>query len=185
MQVNSDLYSCKLLWPYLQFTAAMYPEKRGTLQDCAVSFFCNWRLCTEAVTGSMLLQKSVPKIFTKFSGKHQCQSLISDVVTGLGSANLFKKILGTGFFRKTPPHDCSCFLQIFQTQSRIKESAHDRFLQWLMKNRTKIFCTVSGNKKINFPVKEKVIPEHDWVALSSDDFPRTKYSGGKKRSMTR
>ena len=100
MQVNSDLYSSKLLWPYLQFTAAMYPEKRGILQDCAVIFFCNWRLCTEAATGSMLLQKSVLKIFTKFSGKHQCQSLTFDEVTGLGSANLFKKILWHRCFQK-------------------------------------------------------------------------------------
>ena len=44
---------------------------------------------------------------------------------------------------------------------------------------------VSEDKKINFVVKERVVSEYDWVDLLSEDFPRTKYSGGKKWGMTR
>ena len=107
--VNSDLYNSKLLWPYSQFTSVMDAGKRGIFQDWTISFFCNWRLCTETATGSTLLQKSDLKIFEKFSGKHLCQSLFFDKVTGLGPATLFKKRFWQRCFRKTPPGDCFCF----------------------------------------------------------------------------
>ena len=74
--------------------------EKGNFARLFREFFLQLKALYRTVTGSMLLQKSVPKIFTKISGKHQCQSLIFDEVTGLGSANLFKKILWHRCFQK-------------------------------------------------------------------------------------
>ena len=56
--------------------------------------------------------------FAKFTGKHQCQSLLYDKVADMKSAILFKKDYGRGVFlwilwniseqliKRTPPNDC-------------------------------------------------------------------------------
>ena len=48
-------------------------------------------------TGGVLL-KAVLRNFTKFTGKHLCQSLFFNQVAGLTPATLFKKETGAGVF---------------------------------------------------------------------------------------
>ena len=43
-------------------------------------------------------KKGVLRNFTKFTGKHLCQSLFFNKVAGLRTATLFKKGSGTGVF---------------------------------------------------------------------------------------
>ena len=46
----------------------------------------------------MFCEKDVPRNFTKFTGKHLCQSLFFNTVTGLRPATLLKKTLAQVFF---------------------------------------------------------------------------------------
>ena len=48
---------------------------------------------TEAATRGVLLRKVVLRNFTKFTGKHLCQSLLFNKVAGLRPATLLKKWL--------------------------------------------------------------------------------------------
>ena len=50
---------------------------------------------SEAATRGVLYKRSVVKNFTKFTGKHLCQSLFFNKVAGLMPATLFKKRLAT------------------------------------------------------------------------------------------
>ena len=49
--------------------------------------------CTEAVAPEVLCKKGVLRSFTKFTGKHLCQSLFFNKVAGLRPATLLKKRL--------------------------------------------------------------------------------------------
>ena len=70
------------------------------------------------------VKKGVLKNFTKFTGKHLCQSLFFNKIVGLRPATLLKKILwhrcfplnfakflGT-FFYRTPRDDCFCLFKV-------------------------------------------------------------------------
>ena len=60
------------------------------------------RALAEAATGGVY-KKGVLKNFAKFTGKHLCQRLFFNKVTGL-SLQIFKKHL----FYRAPPGDCFC-----------------------------------------------------------------------------
>ena len=110
---------------------------------------------SEAATRSVLLEKPALKSLTKFTGKHLCQSLFFDKVTGLRSAALFKKrpwhrffpvnfakFLRTPFLYRTPLDDCFCeLLKLANFQQKfqkcLKFSNYKSF--WCNINRKGIF----------------------------------------------
>ena len=77
------------MWPNPQETEEILNEK---FDFCAVGLReIIWN--SQKQSSEVLYKKSVLKNFAKFTGKHLCQSLFSNKVTGLRTETLLKKRL--------------------------------------------------------------------------------------------
>ena len=69
--------------------------------------YCSSTICRHSHQRCSI-KKSYLKNFTKFTGKHLCQSLLFNKVAGLGPATLLKRDAGTGVFKN------NCFIEHLQ-----------------------------------------------------------------------
>ena len=99
--IRAYLYGC--FWVILLSYFNFY-----SVGDSAVSFFCIVQVPFVDSHQRCSIKKSYLKNFTKFTGKHLCQSLLFNKVAGLGPATLLKRDAGTGVFKN------NCFIEHLQ-----------------------------------------------------------------------
>ena len=135
-------------------------------QDTVTPRLFTWHImnrssCTQIRSSHWMcsIKKGIRRNFTKFTGKHMCQSLFFNKLAGLSPATLLKerkRDSGTGvflwilwnfyehLFHRTPLDDCFwqifCklgvlkFLQNLQENTFIKKRLQQRFFLWILRN---------------------------------------------------